>query len=335
MGVSILLIKSNKFNSEKRNKCRTVKKPKNYQEDIYIDEVSDMSQFEGKKLVGVDPGKEDLIYCTNGETTEISTNGKTKHKVTTFRYSQNQRRFETCHKSYRNKILKDKTDTKIEDKNIIELETELSGYNKKTCQVDKFKSYLTEKNRINETLFEYYEKNLYRKLRWYGFINRQKSEAKMMNRFNEVFGGPEEVVIGFGDWEQKRHMKYKEPTKGIGMRRLFKRWGYQCHLVDEYGTSCHCYNCEGRNKKFREVSDPRPWKDGSREVHGLLKCQTFICSILWNRDTNGALNILKLMKLAIAGLERPKALSRKKADLIIPAPSAGKFHFTLRKKLKT
>jgi len=73
-----------------------------------------------------------------------------------------------------------------------------------------------------------------------------------------------------------------------------------------YGTSCHCYHREGQNDKFRKVSDPYPWKDGNREVHGLLKCQTFPCSILWNRDTNGSLNILKLMKLAIQCLERPK-----------------------------
>jgi len=35
----------------------------------------------------------------------------------------------------------------------------------------------------------------------------------------------------------------------------------------------------------------------------------FLADTLWNRDTNGSLNILKL---AIQGLERPKALSRKK-----------------------
>jgi len=96
--VSILLIKSIKFNPEKRNTCRIIKKPKNYREDTYIDDVSDKTQFGSKKLVGIDPGKEDLIYCTNGEIREIEKNGKIKHKVTTFRYSQNQRRFETCHK---------------------------------------------------------------------------------------------------------------------------------------------------------------------------------------------------------------------------------------------
>lgn len=92
----------------------------------------------------------------------------------------------------------------------------------------------------------------------------------------------------------------------------------------------HCYKCESRNEKFRVAPDPRPWKkDETREVHGLLRCQTSTCSILWNRDTNGALNILKLMKLSILGQGRPEALSRQTNDSIIPTSSVGKTHFTL------
>ena len=34
-------------------------------------------------------------------------------------------------------------------------------------------------------------------------MNKQSSEARMINRFKEIFGKPEDVVIGFGDWEQQ------------------------------------------------------------------------------------------------------------------------------------
>ena len=38
---------------------------------------------------------------------------------------------------------------KIQGKSVIEYETELSKYNRKTLQIDKFKTYVNEKNQIN------------------------------------------------------------------------------------------------------------------------------------------------------------------------------------------
>jgi hypothetical protein len=41
-----------------------------------------------------------------------------------------------------------------------QLETELSEYNSKTNDYDKFKKYVSEKNKLNITLFAYYEQEL-------------------------------------------------------------------------------------------------------------------------------------------------------------------------------
>ena len=52
-------------------------------------------------------------------------------------------------------------------------------------------------------------------------------------------------------------------------------------------------------------------RDGtSRMVHGLLKCQT--CSKLWNRDVNGAINILQIAKCELSGNPRPAQFCRTK-----------------------
>ena len=40
----------------------------------------------------------------------------------------------------------------------------------------------------------------------------------MVNNFKRIFGNEEEVIVCFGDYEQKKDMKFKEPTKGKGMR---------------------------------------------------------------------------------------------------------------------
>ena len=44
-------------------------------------------------------------------------------------------------------------------------------------------------------------------------MNRLKNEQKLMNKFQKVFGDKNDVVVCFGDFEQRKHMKYKEPIK--------------------------------------------------------------------------------------------------------------------------
>ena len=73
---------------------------------------------------------------------------------------------------------------------------------------------------------------------------QERSEQKMANNFKRIFGNEEEVIVCFGDYEQKQHMKFKEPTKGKGMRTLFRRAGFQTHLVDEFRKSRMCSQCE-------------------------------------------------------------------------------------------
>ena len=52
-----------------------------------------------------------------------------------------------------------------------------------------------------------------------------------------MYGNPENVVICIGDWEQRKQMKYKEPTLGIGMRSLLRKNNYKVYLVDEFRSS--------------------------------------------------------------------------------------------------
>jgi hypothetical protein len=214
--------------------------------ELYIDELDNYSDLQNKKIVAVDPGKNDLIYCVDGASKDANV----------FRYSQDQRRKETKSKKYNNIILAMKTN-KIDGKTIIEYETELSHYNKKTLNITKFKQYLQAKNRINHKLFRFYKKELFRKLKFGKYINTKRNEQKMINNFKKMYGNPEDVVICIGDWEQKKQMKFKEPTLGKGMRTLFRKNNYNVFLVDEFRTSCKCSNCNGGVcEKFRVRKTP-------------------------------------------------------------------------------
>jgi transcription termination factor NusB len=296
--VTILLIRKDmagKFFKPKQ-------KPK---KEEYIDEV-DPTLLQGKDVVGVDPNKQDLIHCSM-----LDENGERVG----FRYTQDQRRKETKSKKYSKAQDQLKKDTVVEGKTIKEWEAELSQYNNKTLNLEAFKAYVKAKNKMNQKLMAFYSQRLFRQLKWYAFINRKRTERLMLQRFLNTFGSPENVVIAFGDWEQKKHMKYKEPTKGKGWRKLFREFGYLVYLVDEFRTSCKCYNCKstepqtGSCEKFRMCENPRPWKAGEHTLrHGLVKCKT--CQCLWNRDVLSSLNMEAIGTCAKLGLPRPDYLYR-------------------------
>jgi len=104
-------------------------------------------------------------------------------------------------------------------------------------------------------------------------------------------------------------MKFKEPTLGIGIRRLFRKNKYKVYLVDEFRTSCKCSKCNGGDcEKFQKMTNPKPNKENEILVHGLLRCKN--CSGTWNRDRNGASNIYKIAYNAINQIERPSYLCR-------------------------
>ena len=268
--------------------------------ELYIDELDDYSTLQNKTIVGIDPGKDDLIYCVDNASKDANV----------FRYSQDQRRKETKMKKYNNIILAMKTN-KIEGKTIIEYETELSHYNRKSLQITKYKEYLREKNRINHILFQFYKKELFRKLKFGKYINIKRNEQKLISNFKKEYGDADNVVICIGDWEQRKQMKYKEPTLGKGIRTLFRKNKFNVFLVDEFRSSCKCSKCDGGVcEKFMVRTHPnkKKNKDELRLIHGLLRCKSGCGS--WNRDRNGSSNIYKIAKNAINNIERPSYLCR-------------------------
>jgi hypothetical protein len=273
-------------------------------EGQYIDELTDYTNIKNKKLVCIDSGLSDILYCVDGDNKDANE----------FRYTQDSRKKECKIKKYAKIILKFKKE-KIDNHTVIEYETELSKFNRKTLIIKDFKEYIKKKSDINKKLYKFYEKYIFRKLKLNSYMNRKKNEQKLINNFKKIFGKPEETIVIFGDFEQKQHMKYKEPIKGKGMRTLFRQNNYKTYLADEFRTSCMCSICKtemGRCEKFRIRKNPKPYKSGNILVHGLIKCQT--CLGVWNRDVNGATNIYRIAKNAINGLDRPKYLCREKKN---------------------
>jgi hypothetical protein len=293
---SIILIRK-----DKAGKIVKTPKAKKGGGEQYIDKIGEEEResLTAKKLVGIDPNMGDLLYCVDSD----------QRDQTKFRYSQDTRRKETKFKKYRNLLQSMKRDM-VNGRRVVEWEADLSAYNKKTLDFEAFKVYLQHKNALNVRLAPFYNKYLFRKLKLGSYSRRQITEARMLKRFELLFGSSEQAVVCIGDWEQKQHRKFKDPVKGKGFRTLFRKAGYKVYLVDEFRTSCRCSACDehGTCSTFRECDNPRPYREGRVLRHGLVKCKT--CSRLWNRDTNASSNIWKIARNAIQGLPRPDYLRR-------------------------
>ena len=304
ISVSILFVRLDE--NEKPIKYNPYQTPSN--ENIkYIEDVKITDEIKSKKVVCIDPNYSDLIYCGSKDEND---------NLQTFRYTQNQRRMETRVKKYSKFIDDLNKQTIIDDKNVKELETVLSHYNKKTCNFESFKDYLTQKNKLNYLLYIHYENRLFRKLKLNRYINTQKSESKMVNNFKKKFGKPEKVVCVMGDFDKgNNHMKGLEPVICRRFRKLFRNAGYKTYLVNEFRTSKLCNCCHQEIEPFltRESHRPNDYQTGRKiTIHGLLshKENKLNCEIIHNRDKNAVQNMLYIVKHIFEKGKRPEVFSR-------------------------
>jgi hypothetical protein len=174
---------NNLYTSYKKSSVRAVKKPKNYKDDMYIDDLPEeqLKKLRWKKAVGIDPGLSDIIFCTDGHVEKIQkSNGKIYRKTRTFTYSTAQRKADMKTKIYSDKIDADKKNTIIHGKTVKNIESLLSNLNLSSCRWNTVVLCIQIKNLINNVLMSYYEQIMFRKFNWYSFINQQRSEAEMM-----------------------------------------------------------------------------------------------------------------------------------------------------------
>jgi len=292
-GCSISFIRSDLYKTDKKSYAgKPKKKPYSYNEYKYLEQLpeDELIVLRKKEPTGIDPGHKDIIYATNGKTKIIKRkNGKKRLKTETFRFTQNQRRFEIKTKVNQKKMNRKKKSKKVGGISIEKIESNLSIHNADSCKHEKMKAFVIKKNDTNDNVRDFYDQFCFRAQRWYSKVNKRKSDDNMVNEFKKKFGDPKNTIILMGDYSQT-NMKRLEPSKGKSIRRLFTRHGYKLYLVNEFRTSCRMFDNGVEMETFKKAPNPKPLKirgkNGKAIItrHGLLRSN--ICTNMTNDPTS-------------------------------------------------
>jgi len=225
------------------------------------------------------------------------TNGKKN-----LRYTSIQRRFECHFKLNMNKNRKLRNNDRI----VKSMERIFSKENLKTVNINHLLKIIQIRYKFRDYLERFYRRKVFRRMKFDTYIFTQKSEAKLINNIKKTYGN--NICICYGNYSGK-HLKGCIPSIGIGMRDKLKKH-FKMVIIDEHKTSVTCHSCKGRNGYIIKRKHPNSKKSGTKFVHGLLRCKNVNCSKYWDRDINGALNIMEIFLSCLNKKERPKAFLR-------------------------
>ena len=224
----------------------------------YIEEIlstyteEEIIELCDKNFIYLDPGK-NALFDARG----IDVNGT----YNTFTYTQRQRNDAIRKKRYDDIRTYLRRSNIVDEKTIEEYQSTLSKYDSKTTITNDFKLYVREKTKINNLVYSHYQIEDHRKLKWNTYNNIKRSEDKMLNSFECIFGGSDKCVIILGDYSEKNNKKGNEPSITKKLRKLFKKRGYEVYLIDEYNTSKLCNKCSHETENFviKNEKNPKKW----------------------------------------------------------------------------
>jgi hypothetical protein len=169
-------------------------------EFLYIDEVPKECLY-GKRMF-VDPGKKNLLSLVSDDMDVV------------FNYTNRQRVSETKRLVYQKELTHRRT-----KQGIVDIEKELSDYNSKTCRPNSFRNYMIKKIEINQRTIESYSDSKYRKYKWYGYLNRNRCDQRLIQRVKQFFVPSSDAT-----------MDVKKKTTKKRRRMIKKRKKKQSHI---------------------------------------------------------------------------------------------------------
>jgi hypothetical protein len=236
-----------------------------------------------RNIVGCDPGKRNLVYMVDEFGTKLQ-------------YTAPQRKRESKQKCNQRILVQERKKNCIEEK-----ETHLSLHNSKSVNIEKFKSYLAEKHKLNQETQEFYRREVWRKMKFRAYSYGKKSIDVFLNKIKETFG--DNILIGYGNWSRSTQMKHFMPTMNNGLRKLIHK-KYDTITINECNTSKKCCGCLQNLTYYKNKEN--------KDVFRLLMCSTCVScenkqTVFRTRDVNSAVNIRSITKTWIETQKRNPA----------------------------
>lgn len=286
IGVSILM----ELLDKDKKPPKTNKKSKNDNEFPRFEKQKEdeLEKIKKSKRVYIDPGKRNLICC-------IDDNNKR------YIYKNNRRMFEMGRKRKLEIIEKEKEINKIK-----ELENKLNDFNSKTSDHKEFLKFCSAKNQISNQLFSFYEKELFRNMKFRSYCLKRKSESKVVNEMKELYG--KDAILMYGDKNNGPQMKHFISTPMVGFKRMINKH-FKIYDVDEFRTSKLDHKTSDENLLLcKNAKD-----NNGNKIHGVLVSKILLKGSdgkhflsYNNRDINGCKNIRKIVLHGLNNdLERP------------------------------
>ena len=274
------------------------KKENNKQELTYLDNAENKKELKDMKIIGIDPGKYNILYMSDG-------NKK-------LRYTIHQRKYECGIFKKQNYIDK----LKNNNDNIKKIETTLSSYNSKTNYYSEFKSWLEEKYKVFDELYDFYNIKTIRRLKMEVYQKTQQSESKLIKNIRKTFKLKNEygndLILVFGDWSDEQGNKTGETTINKNLKRKLSKH-FKSYLIDEYNTSKLCCKCGRELEKYNDkhrlliCKDCRlnknqyTYKYYELNVDHFKNDTTMFKDRYFTRDLNSCLNMIRLAEHIISG----------------------------------
>lgn len=305
---------------------------KSVDEDKEFDQLTNLSKSECDQLLnglyrfaGLDPGETDpysIMGAPKGETQVSSkvTNDNPNPKDMFFQYSALRRRSETYTKRS-NEII----NCEKKKNNIFELETPMGTIpqerktkkrkkrkkkpredpppdvarpkplSSRTTYIDQFKEFINVKHSVSNNVRSFYEKILFRKLKFRRYVRTLQSETKLFDFIKHKYLSDRDIeagyqlVIFYGNHSRDHMMKGCIPCPGKGLKRKMSHH-FSLYEVDEYCTSII------HNNQFKKMGNLHVRRGHhTHKVHKILTLQEDPARCIYiNRDYNASINILNI-----------------------------------------
>ena len=241
-----------------------------------INELRSISDVDDWHVIGVDPGKRELVVATDSD--------QPRNKPV--RYTLRQRQFEM-----RTRALTDQA-TRTTPFDIRAAQEDLSEFSSRTPSLERFAAYCRARHENLERCLDHYATLDYRQRNWKSKIRAQASEQRLYDRIATLQNDGRPLCLAYGSWGAVAGRagginKGNPPCIGVGlMRKLSKR--FVVALTPEHYTSKTCCRCGG-------PCGPHPTLRTRKglEIRGLRLCQQEECNLVQNRDKTGSINIGK------------------------------------------